>query len=69
MNIEQGTFTPLIFSINGGEGAESLAFHRHIAEKIAQGMEDRFKTCDHMDPHKIIFPYIESRFNVYKRKP
>ena len=43
MNIEQGTFTPLIFSINGGEGAESLAFHRHIAEKIAQKTEDRFE--------------------------
>ena len=43
MNIEQGTFTPLIFSINGGEGAEILAFHRHIAEKIAQKTEDRFE--------------------------
>ena len=43
MNIEQGTFTPLVFSINGGEGAESLAFHRHIAEKIAQKTEDRFE--------------------------
>ena len=43
MNIEQRTFTPLIFSINGGEGAESLAFHSHIAEKIAEKTEDRFK--------------------------
>ena len=35
----------MIFSINGGEGAESLAFHRHrhIAEKIAQKTEDRFE--------------------------
>ena len=43
MNIEHGTFTPLVFSINGGGGAESLAFHRQIADKIAQKTKDRFE--------------------------
>ena len=42
MNVEHGTFTPLVFSINGGEGSECLAFHKHIAEKIASKTDDRF---------------------------
>ena len=38
MNIEQGTFTPLVFSIDGGEGAESLAFHRQNRSKIGRSI-------------------------------
>ena len=34
MNVEQGTFTPLIFTIYGGYGPECLAFHKHLADKI-----------------------------------
>ena len=43
MNVEHGTFTPLVFSINGGEGSECLAFHKHIAEKIALKTDNRFE--------------------------
>ena len=36
MNIEQhGTFTPLVFSVNGGVSPECSMFHKHLAEKIA----------------------------------
>ena len=35
MNVEHGTFTPLVFSINGGMGSEALAFHKSVAEKLA----------------------------------
>jgi hypothetical protein len=35
MQIEHGTFTPLVFSVNGGVGPECERFHKHIAEKIA----------------------------------
>ena len=35
MNVEQGTFTPLVFSINGGEGSKTSMFHKQIAAKIA----------------------------------
>ena len=61
MNIEHGTFTPLVFSINGGEGAESLAFYIQVTDKIAQKTVDRFE--------HVIVPYTESRFDVHKRKP
>ena len=42
MNIEHGTFTPLVFSLSGGMGTECSMFHRHIAEKIAKKTEERY---------------------------
>ena len=35
MNVEHGTFTPLVFSVNGGMTKECLKFHKFVAEKIA----------------------------------
>ena len=35
INVEHGTFTPLVFSLTGGEGPETSMFHKHIAQKIA----------------------------------
>ena len=32
MNIEHGTFTPLVFSVSGGMGKECSMFHKHVAE-------------------------------------
>ena len=34
MNVEHRTFTPLVFSVAGGEGTETSTFHRHLASKI-----------------------------------
>ena len=31
MNIEHGTFTPLIFTIHGGMGPECAAYHQNLA--------------------------------------
>ena len=33
MNVEHGTFAPLLFSLAGGEGPETLIFFKHIAQK------------------------------------
>ena len=35
MNVEHGTFTPLVFYLNGGLAKECLKFHKFVAEKIA----------------------------------
>ena len=35
MNVEHGTFTPLVFYLNGGMAKECLKFHKFVAEKIA----------------------------------
>ena len=36
MNTEPGTFTPLVFSVNGVLGKECSMFHKRVAEKIAK---------------------------------
>ena len=42
MNVEQGTFTPLIFTIYGGYGPECLAYHKQLATKIADKTGDDY---------------------------
>ena len=36
MEIEQGTFTPLVFTITGGMADECVKYHSRLAELIAQ---------------------------------
>ena len=35
LNCEHGSFTPLVFSINGGMSQEGSVYHKHLAQKIA----------------------------------
>ena len=42
MNIEHGSFTPLVYSINGGVGPETQAFHKEVAQKIADKTGDKY---------------------------
>ena len=35
MNIEQGTFTPLVYTFNGNVGPEGTLFYKHLCSKIA----------------------------------
>jgi len=35
LDIEHGTFTPLVFTTTGGMGKESLRYHSRLAELIA----------------------------------
>ena len=42
MNVEHGTFTPLVFSLTGGEGSEAFMFHKHTAQKISAKNEENY---------------------------
>ena len=42
MNKEHGSFTPLVFSINGGMSPECTIYHKFLAEKISQKTEQRY---------------------------
>ena len=42
MNVEHGTFTALVFSVNGGMAKECLKFHKFVAEKIANKSGSRY---------------------------
>ena len=45
LDIEHGTFTPLIFTTTGGMGKECLNYHSRLAELIAiKKGEDKAKT-------------------------
>ena len=42
MNVEHGTFTPLMFTVLGGMGQENEKYHKHLADKIATKSEDDY---------------------------
>ena len=43
LNVDHGTFTPLIYSITGGMGPEALYYHKLLATKLATKNGDRFE--------------------------
>ena len=43
MNIEHGTFTPLLVSVSGGMGKECSMFHKHVAERLAVKTGERYE--------------------------
>ena len=43
MNIEQWTFTPLVYSTSDGLGNECQTFYRHLANKIATKTIDKYE--------------------------
>ena len=55
MNIENGTLTPLVFSVNGGMGKECSMYHKHIAEKISTKTEERYEKVLSMIRCKLSF--------------
>ena len=42
INIEKGTFTPLVFSTSGGMATEAAAFLKQVAEKITMTTQQRY---------------------------
>ena len=42
LDVEHGTFTPLIFGTNGGLGKECSDFIKNIALKIAEQQDEKF---------------------------
>ena len=42
MQIEHGTFTPLVFSVNGGIAPECEKFHKHVAERISEKNGEKY---------------------------
>ena len=43
INCEHGSFTPLVFSINGGMSHEGSVFHKYLAEKIAKKTGQKYE--------------------------
>ena len=55
MEVEHGTFTPLVFSIKGVMGQECQIFHKALAEKLAQKSGERYDEVTRLIRVKLSF--------------
>ena len=55
INIEHGTFTPLVFSLNGVMSPECECFHKSLAQKIAEKTQQRYSTIMNLIRTKLSF--------------
>ena len=60
MNVEHGTFTPLVFSLNGVMAPECARFHKHLASKIATKTEQRYSSVMNMIRTKLSFMILRA---------
>lgn len=60
MNVEHGTFTPLVFTVLGGMGQENEKYHKHLADKIATKSEDDYSKVVNYIRCKVAFIVLRS---------
>ena len=60
MQIEHGSFTPLVFSIHGGMAPECLMYHKLLADKIAEKTNQRYEKVMAWIRAKLSFIIIRS---------
>ena len=60
VNVEHGTFTPLVFSLTGGAGPETSMFHKHIDQKIANKIEEKYEKVQPLIRCKLSFLILRS---------
>ena len=68
MNVEPGTFAPMVFSLTGAEGPETSVFHNLIAQKIANKTEEKYEKVQISFRCKLSFLIFEVSLIVYQRK-
>ena len=60
INVEHGTFTPLVFSANGGMGRECLKFYARLSEKLAEKRNQPYSIVASWVRRKITFSLMKS---------
>ena len=60
MEIEHGTFTPLVFSVSGGMDMECSMFHKHVAERLAITSGERYEKITSTIRCKLSFLILKS---------
>ena len=60
MEIEQGTFTPLIFTTTGGMADESVKYHSRLAELIANKKGESYSSAISWIRAKVSFAIVRS---------
>ena len=62
MQIEQGSFTPLVFTVAGSMGPKCLQFHKSLAEKISNKSGERYSDVMNFIRCKLSFMCVRSSF-------
>ena len=60
MEVEQGTFTPLIFNSTGGMGAECKLYHKRLVELLAIKKGGSYATTTQWVRAKVSLSYMLS---------
>ena len=60
MEVEQGTFTPLVFTSTGGMADECKRFHSRLAERLALKKGDDYATTISWIRAKVSFAILRS---------
>ena len=60
IEVEQGTFTPLVLGTNGGMGQECAVFIKHLAAKLAEKESDSYSSVITMLQTKLSFEILKS---------
>ena len=60
LQIERGSFTPLIFSTTGGMGPESVKYHKRVAELIAAKRGEQYSHVVNHIRTRIRFSLLKS---------
>ena len=55
MEVEQGTFTPIVLTIKGVMGPETTQYHKALAQKISQKSGERYEDITRLIRVKISF--------------
>ena len=60
LEVEQGTFTPLIFSTTGGMGTECMMFHKRLAKLLSIKKNESYATTMSWVRAKVSFALLRS---------
>ena len=60
MEVEHGSFTPLIFTVKGVMGPECRSFHKTLAGKISEKTGERYDEVTRMTRVKMSFLIMKS---------
>ena len=59
LQVENGSFTPLVFSVNGGMGKEANKCYSRIAEKLAEKRDE---------PYSVMMSWVRRKISFSKMK-
>ena len=62
--VEQGTFTPLVFTTTGGMANECLRYHSSLVELVAAKKRENYSTTISWIRAKVSFAILRSAYKI-----